>query len=399
MKEADNWRIFVLIAAAMTSPVAGLAVLLLSVAAEWHSRYFALGILAFFGALAITASIRYVADDGKRKWLQHASTFTVAAMLLAIVLSFVNSPDGSHHSKASFRAVEIDTSGHERHPRTFNRWSPSNLVAEVDQLSMGNALVPMLDRFIDRNQSKRIGSLFSAVYADMRHANRMEDVGSQLGANYAELLGHEFRNHQGYVYRPDTAAVDEALPVFLFLHGSLGNFKGYIWVLHSLANQHRFAIIAPTFGAGNWNRKGGVEAIEQWIQYCESQPGLDGSRIILAGLSSGGRGVSHIWAKYPNRFHGIILLSPVIESEIPLTAFRAAEITPSTPLLIIHGDNDRRIPLNGLLPHFRALTSEGISCDLTRFPDEDHFLFFSQPETVIEKISQWLKEKAVLTEG
>ena len=217
------------------------------------------------------------------------------------------------------------------------------------------------------------------------------EVGSDLGSVYRDLAGWQFRDGHGYVYLPPNSITPgKPLPVFLFLHGSLGNFKGYLWVLQSLANRRGMAVVAPSFGAGNWNQTGGVETIRQWVRYCELDPTLDGSNIVLAGLSNGGRGVTRAWGSMPGRFRGIICLSPVLEPDIAVAAFKDAAVVPTEPLLVIHGDQDARIPQSHITEGVQLLRSTGIHCDYERFPREDHFLFFSQPEAVLEKIDRWL---------
>ena len=45
-----------------------------------------------------------------------------------------------------------------------------------------------------------------------------------------------------------------------------------------------------------------------------------------------------------------------------------------TPTLIIHGENDYRVPIEQAEQLFTALKKQGVDTELVRFPDEGHGL-------------------------
>ena len=72
------------------------------------------------------------------------------------------------------------------------------------------------------------------------------------------------KNQGGIPSRRRTALV--------FLHGGLGNFQGYWALWKRFADATGVAIVAPTFGSGNWSGDGGLESIEQARKFCVNHP-------------------------------------------------------------------------------------------------------------------------------
>jgi predicted esterase len=393
MSGSEKIRSIALATAILASPVAFLAALLLAVASAWHSRLFAIALLAFLATPAFLGIGRF--SRSEKPFSRTVALLPILGAMAALASWFL-SPTGSSPDHAAFRTLTIDESG-KAMERDYNRWSAANLVAEVDQLALGNALVPLIDPFIDRDKSQRIKSLFGDVYREMRANSPAHiEVGSDLGSVYRDIAGWKFQNGHGYVYVPKSASAGEAVPVFLFLHGSLGNFKGYLRVLQSLAEKRGMAIVAPSFGVGKWDWDDGLKTIKKWIAYCEQEPALDGDRIVLAGLSNGGRGVTTAWAHQPGRFRGIVCFSPILKPEGVAASRTKAGAIPFEPVLVIHGDADLRIPETFIRDAVQLLKDSGFPCDYQPFPGEDHFLFFSERDAVIERVDHWIEENAVL---
>ena len=386
------------IVALLGAPAALLACVLIAIAVAWHSRWFALGILLFY--LLLPAILLGGLAGSKQAVPRFAGLLPIAGSA-SFLLSWMLAPDGSAPQESRLQAVVIDSSGIPIE-RSYNRCSPSNLVAEVDQLALGNKLIPLMDSLIDSKKAERIETLFGAVYGEMRAGSPGSvAVGSELGSVYRDIAGWSFQSGHGYVYLPGTAEEGGAdagpLPVLLFLHGSLGNFKGYQWVLQSLAERRGMAIVAPSFGIGKWDHADGQRTILEWISYIEKSPHLDDRRIVIAGLSNGGRGLTGAAAAMPGRFSGFIGISPVLQPDkwIASAQERSAGSPPQAPihrepLLVIHGNLDIRIPEQSVHEAVKLLENAGVPCTYEVFPEEDHFLFFSQPEPVLLHIEDWM---------
>ena len=99
---------------------------------------------------------------------------------------------------------------------------------------------------------------------------------------------------------------------------------------------------------------------------------------------------------FPEDYHGkeiagLIYLSPVIDPEL-ITEERYSPILKTTPVLVISGSADRRVPETYVQRGIDNLRSLPLSVEAHFIPDEDHFLFFSQPERVLGLIDDWLDQ-------
>lgn len=291
----------------------------------------------------------------------------LALGLLCYGAAWALSPDGEAPPEARLRSVWLDDA-------RFRRGALANVVPEIDQFTLGSHLVPYADPYIDGPQAARIRGAFEAVYLELREAPDFLAAGSQMPRAYLDQLGGHL-----YVYDPGGEA---PRPVILFLHGSAGPFKGYQWVWRSLAEAQGWAVVSPSFGFGHWARPEGVDLVQQTLDWIAAQPELDGERVVLAGLSNGGLGVSRAAAALPGAFEALIYLSPVIEpGQMPAVA--AAH---DGPVIVITGDADRRIPLWWVQEAVDALAAAGTEVSLEVAPGEDHFLFFTQREWCIAQL-------------
>jgi pimeloyl-ACP methyl ester carboxylesterase len=147
-------------------------------------------------------------------------------------------------------------------------------------------------------------------------------------------------------------------------------------------------VIAPSFGFGNWDRAG-MASVLQALDDAATVVDINQDRVYLAGLSNGGLGVSQLAVAAPGRFRGLIFISPVMATEIADgRAFQDA--WRDRPVLLVTGEADRRIPVSYVRQRAAKLRAGGVQVTEVTYPNEDHFLFFSQPERVLGDISRWL---------
>jgi pimeloyl-ACP methyl ester carboxylesterase len=267
----------------------------------------------------------------------------------------------------------------------FNRFAITNIIPESDQVSWGFLLMQLIDPYIDAEQAGRVAPITMAHYREMEADPNFHELGSIMGLTYSGLFGRPTTGHY-YLYIPQSAG-EGPLPVLVFLHGSAGNFKSYTWIWSKFAEQEGFIIIAPSYGFGLWDQTG-VETVIDSIEDAEQVANIDRSRIYLAGLSNGGIGVSRTAYSYPDMFRGLVFLSPVFEAIIDDAAFQ--EVWTERPVLVISGQDDRRIPLQYVENRVANMSDGGIDVTSSYFPNEDHFLVFSQPEAVSAVLSNWI---------
>ncbi len=289
--------------------------------------------------------------------------------------------DATDDPSAVLRSVYLGEAKH-------RRYGLANLVPELDQFTLGSYLMPAVDPYLDGEQTLRVRALFRDVYRDLAKDPAFEDMGSAMPWSYRELFGGRPDVGHLYVYTPPHEG-DEALPVLVFLHGWGGPFLGYQWVFQRFAKANGYAIVAPSYGMGWWRQRGAMTAVERTLEWIDDQPSLDGSRLILAGLSNGGPGVSQAAITYPERWNAVVFLSAVMDTR-RLASLGESLAQHDTPVLVITGDAERRIPLAYTETCVDSLRQAHQGVDLRIFPGEDHFLLFSQPDAVMELLAEWV---------
>jgi predicted esterase len=263
-----------------------------------------------------------------------------------------------------------------------------NLVPEIDQLKLGTFVMEKLDGPLAASGTARLRDLVLKVYREANGDPAFRETGSALGYVYEDLFLGERELLHFYQYVPRQLK-RERYPVLIFLHGAFGNFKGYSWVLKRFSDQTGIAVIAPTFGGGDWrnDRKGLV--MKEVLAYCATQPELDTGRMYLSGLSNGGMGVSRQLARGGTKWAGVVYFSPVIEAQV-IQKPEFIQAAKGLPILIIHGEEDDRIPFAAIKELAGVLRANGAVVTERYYPAEDHFLVFSQPEAVVGDVVGWL---------
>jgi pimeloyl-ACP methyl ester carboxylesterase len=270
----------------------------------------------------------------------------------------------------------------------YHRLAISNLVPEIEQLEAGFTLAPFVDPLIDQREARRIRALTRDVYSGIEADPDFRALGSALGYGYTNVLGASPDSGHYFLYIPRNH-INGSLPALVFLHGSAGNFKAYTWILSRVAEERGMIVIAPTFGFGNWRQRGGLETITRALDHASTITSIDPDHVYLAGLSNGGLGVSLAAADQPDRFAGLIFLSPVFATEATDTPDFAAAWQ-NHPVLILTGAADDRIPVSYVETRASILDQGGVDVTLKIYPDENHFLIFDRRDEVVDDIIAWL---------
>lgn len=271
--------------------------------------------------------------------------------------------------------------------RAFEPYAPANVVPEVEQIHLALSVAPLLDPILTRAQAGRVREVALPLYDAMAADPNFRALGSAVGGAYAEALGRPFDNGHYYLYAPHGRAAGPRAAV-LFLHGSGGNLKAYTWVWSKLAERLGCVVVAPSYGLGNWGRRGAVATAMRALDDAGRAAGIDPDRVVLAGVSSGGIGVCRLAEAYPRRFAGLVLVSPVLAPEIVAgERFRAA--WRGRPVLIVTGGADRRVPVEAVREQAAAMASAGLDVRTVIHPKADHFLFFTQRRPVLDAVASW----------
>lgn len=100
--------------------------------------------------------------------------------------------------------------------------------------------------------------------------------------------------------------------------------------------------------------------------------------------------MTHAIPHFPSTFAGLIYLSPVMDpAKIAAVDFESG--LGKAPVLVITGAEDNRVSQEYVAGGVNALRSLGSSTSYEVIPGEDHFLFYSQPNVIVELVENWLR--------
>ncbi len=358
--------------------VVGLLFLVFGATLEGRS----VGLSAALLAAMLYCSVGY----WNRKWFKRIRGRFYAVLLplslLLYLVPMILAPSGGDTEDGRVRSCFLH--GQERP----SRYSPWNVIPEADQFKVGASILPFTDPYVDFAKAGRIRSLALPIYEAMENDAEFRELGSVMGATHREILRMEFRTGHYYLFLPETTS-DELLPCLIFLHGMGGNIKPYLWVLSGISARMKCAVIAPTFGLGNWDRAEGADFVVDVAKEALATLPLDLEHLFLLGYSNGAMGVTRAAVKEPTLFRGLIYLSPVTEDEF----FSSPEFLSHKQerrILFLHGGRDRRIPLSFVQGTVASLEQLGCNVRLKVYDDEDHYLLFSQSDAVLADIVEYM---------
>ena len=273
----------------------------------------------------------------------------------------------------------------------YQRFSHGNLLPEIDQIRVGYRAAEAFDPLFTQSQLRDLDAMTASIYSQVAGDADFRACGSALPAIYDEFLGAEFWHGHYFHYIPPGLDRTKPSPTLVFLHGSGGNFKAYVWLLAQVADRTNCTIIAPTFGLGNWERPRAYDTSTNAIEDASRYAAVDPGEIHLMGLSNGGQGVCLAESKEGPKFRSLIFLSGVFLNRVHPEEL--AKRFAHRPILVISGGQDDRVPWSYVSGYATALASGG--CDVTtkRFESDDHFLFFRQREAVLGIIEDWLRKE------
>jgi pimeloyl-ACP methyl ester carboxylesterase len=184
------------------------------------------------------------------------------------------------------------------------------------------------------------------------------------------------------------------LRTIVFLHGTGGNFKGYLWVLAELADSCHAVVIAPSYGTGDWRSADVMTIIQRAMETIDPKIKIVSAEVHVIGLSNGGLGVSQLLRASPGRFRSLVFLSPVFDSR-ELDRLPQVGLAKLPPILVLSGDRDDRIPPSYVEASVRLIRTSSTSASPTvRFiAGANHFAIFTQRRELIAALSEWLEQQ------
>ena len=242
----------------------------------------------------------------------------------------------------------------------------------------------------------------------------------------------------GYVMKPWNAQPGQKYPVAFIVHGgpqgSFGNSWSYRWNPQTYAGAGYAAVFIDFHGSTGYGQKftdaisndwGGkpLEDLQKGYDAAVKKfPWLDRSRDCALGASYGGYMMNWIQGNWPDEFKCIVNHDGVFDTrgmaysteeqwftdwesggpyfKVPENHERFNPVLHvnkwKTPMLVIQGDLDFRIPTAQALGTFTALQRKGIDSKLLVFPDENHWVLkpansLQWHHTVIDWLDGYLK--------
>jgi dipeptidyl aminopeptidase/acylaminoacyl peptidase len=220
----------------------------------------------------------------------------------------------------------------------------------------------------------------------------------------------------GYIVKPFGFEPGKRFPLAFVVHGgpqsSMQNIWTYRWNAQAFAGGGYAVVMidfhgSPGYGQAftdsiskDWGGKPLTDLQKGLAAALERYPWLDGERVCALGASYGGFMMNWIEGNWPQRFRCIVNHDGLFDQrmmyyateelwfpewefggpqyEVPQNYERVNPVDFvdqwRTPMLVIHGVNDFRIPYTQGIGAFTALQRRGIESKLLIFPDENHWV-------------------------
>jgi len=250
--------------------------------------------------------------------------------------------------------------------------------------------------------------------------------------------GWNNENVFGYVIKPVDFKSDRKYPVAFLIHGgpqgSFGNAWSWRWNPQAFAGAG-FAVVMVDFHgstgygqaftdsiSGDWGGKP-LEDLKLGLdEALKANPWLDGEHTCALGGSYGGFMINWIAGQWPDRFKCLVSHDGIFDNRtmyysteelwFPEHEFSGpeyqnpesyAKFNPidhvakwKTPTLVIHGQQDYRVPDSQGLSVFTALQRRGIPSELLYFPNENHWVLkpadsIEWYDTVLAWLNRWTR--------
>jgi len=274
----------------------------------------------------------------------------------------------------------------------------------------------------------------------LTEVNAKRLAGAALGeAEQFSFAGWNGETVYGYVVKPANFDPSRSYPVAFLIHGgpqgSFGNDFHYRWNPQTYAGAGYAAVMVDFHGSvgygqaftdsisGDWGGKPLEDLQKGLAAALKSNPWMDGERVCALGASYGGYMINWIAGNWPERFRCLVNHDGTLDQR--MMYFSTEELwfpeweaggpyweNPEghekhnpvlfvdqwkTPMLVIHGALDFRLPETQGLATFTALQRRGIPSRLLYFPDENHWVLRPSNsllwhDTVLDWLDRWLRE-------
>lgn len=234
------------------------------------------------------------------------------------------------------------------------------------------------------------------------------DLGTYESVTYTGADGVDI---QMWVHYPPGFDASQKYPLFLLIHGgphgAIGDTFHFRWNAQTFASWGYVTAWHNFHGSSGFGQEFTDSINPDWItrpyedtiaaaEWFKQQPWIDSERLVAGGGSYGGY-LSTILLGREHPFNALVIHAPVynmysqMAADFSVHGERFGEywenpdiyrsISPhyfaenfNTPSLIIHGQNDLRVPVGQAFELFRTLQTRGVESRLIYYPDENHWI-------------------------
>ena len=296
---------------------------------------------------------------------------------------------------------------------------------EVESFDMGSKQIYFAESTLGAPADLYTVGFAGGKASQLTHVNQDALVHRRLSAyEQFNFPGWHDDNVFGYVMKPVGFKADGKYPVAFVVHGgpqgSMGNMWHWRWNAQTLAGAGYAVVMIDFHGSTGYgqaftdsisNDWGGkpLEDLQRGLAAAlKEYPWLDADRMCALGGSYGGYMMNWIAGQWPDRFKCIVSHDGIFDTRsmyysteelwfaewenggpeymnpAGYTQFNPADYVSKwkTPTLVIHSQQDFRVPDTQGISVFTALQRQGIPSELLYFPDENHWVL--KPANSIE---------------
>jgi acetyl esterase/lipase len=161
--------------------------------------------------------------------------------------------------------------------------------------------------------------------------------------------------------------------------------RGYLAASIDYRLRPHAEIRARGYAAGEPRAQQDAEAAVRYVRRHRAGLGVDADRLVIMGASAGAITALNVGARAAGTAR--------VAAAVGIGGYGpAADLGPGDPpLLLLHGDADRAIPLSRARATCRAARTAGVRCDLVTFPGAGHRLITEQPGALVALAAAWLE--------
>jgi dipeptidyl aminopeptidase/acylaminoacyl peptidase len=292
---------------------------------------------------------------------------------------------------------------------------PRAITGDTD---FGGVVVSADGTLVATNQSFLFPARLVRIDAGTGSVTRLDTINDNLLADVdlgtyesVTYTGHNGADIQMWVHYPPGFDRSQRYPLFLLIHGgphgAISDSFHYRWNAQTFASWGYVTAWHNFHGSSGFGQDFVDYINPDWItapyndtiaaaEWFAEKDWIDADRMVAGGGSYGGY-LSSILLGKEHPFKTLLIHAPVYNMYSQMAADFAVhstrfghfweqpeiyrEISPHyyagdfhTPALIIHGQNDLRVPVGQAFELFRTLQSKGIESRLIYYPDENHWI-------------------------